>query len=113
MVEAQVTALTAKQGDTCVREVPRLLTKEEIRSLSEIDSGKAMLAFAVEILFVAAAVGPRRPVCVTRVTDRRPKAGGSQCDHGLGSVRSSSMPGSGLLVPILRSVVAALLQFGP
>jgi fatty acid desaturase len=57
MVEAQVTAFTAKQGDTCVREVPRLLTKEEIRSLSEIDSGKAMLAFAAEILLVAAAVG--------------------------------------------------------
>jgi fatty acid desaturase len=57
MVEAQVTALTAKQGDTCVREVPRLLTKEEIRSLSEIDSGKVMLAFAAEILPVAAAVG--------------------------------------------------------
>jgi fatty acid desaturase len=57
MVETHVTALTAKQGDTCVREVPRLLTKEEIRSLSEIDSGKAMLAFAVEILLVAAAVG--------------------------------------------------------
>jgi fatty acid desaturase len=57
MVEAHVTALTAKQGDTCVREVPRLLTKEEIRSLSEIDSGKAMLAFAFEILLVAAAVG--------------------------------------------------------
>jgi fatty acid desaturase len=57
MVEAKVTALTAKQGDACVREVPRLLTKEEVRSLSEIDSGKAMLAFAAEILLVAAAVG--------------------------------------------------------
>src|SRR6202051_3061955 len=56
MVEAQVTAFTAKQGDVCLREVPRLLTKEEIRSLSEIDSGKAMLAFAIEILLMAAAV---------------------------------------------------------
>src|SRR5260370_13231875 len=57
MVEAHVTAFTAKQGDICVREVTRLVTKEEIRSLSEIDSGKAMLAFAAEILLVAAAVG--------------------------------------------------------
>ena len=56
MVEAQVTALSAKQGDTCLRDVPRLLTKEEIRALSEIDSSKVMLAFAVEILLVAAAV---------------------------------------------------------
>jgi fatty acid desaturase len=56
MVEAQVMAVSAKQGDACLREVPRLLTKEEIRSLSEIDSGKAMLAFAVEILLMAAAV---------------------------------------------------------
>jgi fatty acid desaturase len=53
---AQVTTLSVKQSDTCLREVPRLLTKEEIRSLSEIDSGKVMLAFAVEILLVTAAV---------------------------------------------------------
>jgi fatty acid desaturase len=56
MVETQVTAIPARQDDTCLREVPRLLTKEEIRSLSEIDSGKAMLAFAVEILLIAAAI---------------------------------------------------------
>jgi fatty acid desaturase len=55
MVEAVSTALSAKKGDTCVREVPRLLTKEEIRSLSKVDGGKVMLAFAVEILMVAAA----------------------------------------------------------
>ena len=48
MVEPQVMAVSAKQGDVCLREVPRLLTKEEIRSLSEIDSGKAMLAFLPE-----------------------------------------------------------------
>src|SRR5947209_18412030 len=56
MDEAHVTALSAKQGDACLRDVPRLLTKEEIRSLSEIDSGKAMLAFAVEILLIAAVI---------------------------------------------------------
>lgn len=56
MTDAHVEARSAKQGDACLREVPRLLTKEEIRSLSEIDSAKAMLALAVEILLVAAAV---------------------------------------------------------
>jgi fatty acid desaturase len=56
MNETHVTSLSAKQGDICVREVPRLLTKEELRSLSEIDSGKAMLAFALEILLMAAAI---------------------------------------------------------
>ena len=56
MNETHVTALSAKQGDTCLREVPRLLTKEELRSLSEIDSGKAMLAFGIEILLMAAAI---------------------------------------------------------
>ena len=54
MTESRVRS--AVQGDACVRGVPRLLTKEEIRSLSEINSGKAMLAFAIEILLVAAAV---------------------------------------------------------
>jgi fatty acid desaturase len=56
MVEADAAALPAKKGDSCVREVPRLLTKEELRSLSKIDGGKVMLAFAVEILMVAAAI---------------------------------------------------------
>src|SRR5215470_13432385 len=57
MVEAHVTARSAKQGDACRRDVPRLLTKEEIRSLSDFDSGKALLAFAVEVLLMAAAIG--------------------------------------------------------
>lgn len=56
MSEAQITAPSATQGDMCLRDVPRLLTKEEIRSLSEIDSGKAMLALAIDILLMAAAV---------------------------------------------------------
>jgi fatty acid desaturase len=56
MGEPRVMDLSAKHGDTCLREIPRLLTKEEIRSLSKIDSGKVMLAFAAEIVLVAAAV---------------------------------------------------------
>jgi fatty acid desaturase len=53
--ETQVVS-SAGRGDAYVREIPRLLTKEQIRSLSEIDSGKAMAAFAIEILVIAAAV---------------------------------------------------------
>ena len=53
--EAQVVG-SGDRGDACLREIPRLLTKEQMRSLSEIDSGKAMAAFAVEVLMIVAAV---------------------------------------------------------
>ena len=56
MGETHFTDVEAKKGDACLREIPRLLTKEEIRSLSEIDSGKVMLASAVEVLLIVAAV---------------------------------------------------------
>jgi fatty acid desaturase len=47
---------SATKGDACVREIPRLLTKDEIRRLSEIDSRKVMLIFGFELLLVAAAI---------------------------------------------------------
>lgn len=53
--ETQVVSL-ADRGDACVREIPQLLSKEQIRSLSEIDSGKVLAAFAVEVLMIAAAI---------------------------------------------------------
>jgi fatty acid desaturase len=56
MDEIPVVARSAKLGDDCVREIPRLLTKDEIRRLSQIDSRKVMLVFALEILLIAAAV---------------------------------------------------------
>jgi fatty acid desaturase len=60
MGKTHVADLEAKKsdnkGDTCLREIPRLLTKEEIRSLSEINSGKVVLASAVEVLLIVAAV---------------------------------------------------------
>jgi fatty acid desaturase len=53
---ANVHVRSADKGDDCVREVPRLLSKEEIRRLSEIDSRKVMLVFALELLLCAAAI---------------------------------------------------------
>ena len=56
MDQVPVVARSAKLGDDCVREIPRLLTKDEIRRFSEIDSPKVMLAFAFEVLLIVAAV---------------------------------------------------------
>jgi fatty acid desaturase len=55
MTEA-VVARSAKLGDSCVREIPRLLTKEEIRDLSRIDSVKFTAAALLEFGLIAAAV---------------------------------------------------------
>jgi fatty acid desaturase len=55
-VNTTVIAKSAKLGDDCVRDIPRLLTKEEIRNLSRIDSRKFTLAIIVEILTIAAAI---------------------------------------------------------
>jgi len=55
-VDTTVTAKSAKLGDDCVRDIPRLLTKEEIRDLSRIDSRKFTLAVILEILTIAAAI---------------------------------------------------------
>ena len=35
-----VVARSAKLGDSCLRDIPRLLSKDEIRDLSQIDSVK-------------------------------------------------------------------------
>jgi fatty acid desaturase len=55
MTEA-VVARSARMGDICVREIPRLLTKEEIRDLSRIDSVKFTAAALLEYGLIAAAV---------------------------------------------------------
>jgi fatty acid desaturase len=55
MTEA-VVARSAKLGDGCVREIPRLLTKEEIRDLSRIDSVKFTAAALLEFGLIVAAV---------------------------------------------------------
>lgn len=51
-----VVARSAKLGDACVRDIPRLLTKEEIRNLSQIDSVKFSAAALLEFTLIAAAV---------------------------------------------------------
>jgi fatty acid desaturase len=51
-----VVARSAKLGDSCLRDIPRLLTKEEIRDLSRIDSVKFTLAAALEYGLIAAAI---------------------------------------------------------
>src|SRR5258708_7923993 len=51
-----VVARSAKLGDSCVRDIPRLLTKEEIRDLSQIDSVKFSAAAVLEFGLIAAAV---------------------------------------------------------
>jgi len=55
MTEA-VVARSARLGDMCVREIPRLLTKDEIRNLSKIDSVKFTAAAVLEYGLIAAAV---------------------------------------------------------
>lgn len=51
-----VVARSARLGDDCVREIPRLLTKDEIRSLSKIDSVKFTAAVLIEVVTIALAV---------------------------------------------------------
>jgi fatty acid desaturase len=53
---ATVVARSAKMGDSCLREIPRLLTKEEIRDLSRIDSVKFTAAAVLEYSLIAAAL---------------------------------------------------------
>ena len=55
-MDTTVIAKSAKLGDDCVRDIPRLLTKEEIRDLSRIDSRKFTLAIVIEVLTIAAAI---------------------------------------------------------
>ena len=51
-----VVARSAKLGDDCVRDIPRLLSKDEIRDLSRIDSVKFTAAALLEYSLIAAAV---------------------------------------------------------
>jgi fatty acid desaturase len=51
-----VVARSARLGDSCLRDIPRLLSKEEIRALSQIDSTKFTLAAALEFSLIAAAI---------------------------------------------------------
>lgn len=51
-----IVARSAKMGDACVRDIPRLLSKEEIRNLSQIDSVIFSLAALLEFGLIAAAV---------------------------------------------------------
>lgn len=51
-----IVARSAKLGDACVRDIPRLLSKDEIRDLSRIDSVKFSLAALLEFGLIAAAV---------------------------------------------------------
>ncbi len=51
-----IVARSAKLGDACVRDIPRLLTKDEIRNLSQIDSVKFSLAALLEFGLIAAAI---------------------------------------------------------
>jgi len=47
---------SAKLGDSCLREIPNLLTKEEIRDFSRIDSVKFTAAAVLEVSLIVAAV---------------------------------------------------------
>ena len=51
-----IVAQSAKLGDGCVRDIPRLLSKEEIRDLSQIDSVRFTAAAAIEFGLIVAAV---------------------------------------------------------
>jgi fatty acid desaturase len=51
-----VIARSAKLGDCSVREIPRLLSKDEIRDLSQIDSIKFTAAALLEFGLIAAAI---------------------------------------------------------
>jgi fatty acid desaturase len=55
MTDAAV-ARSAKLGDSCLRDIPRLLTKEEIRNLSQIDSVKFSWAAVLEFSLIVVAV---------------------------------------------------------
>ncbi len=52
----EMVARSAKMGDACVRDIPRLLTKDEIRNLSQIDSVKFTAATVLEFGLIAAAI---------------------------------------------------------
>jgi fatty acid desaturase len=52
----RVVARSAKLGDSCLQNIPRLLSKEEIRNLSQIDSVKFTAAAVLEFSLIAAAV---------------------------------------------------------
>ena len=52
----KVVSRSAKLGDSCLQEIPRLLSKDEIRYLSQIDSIKFTLAVLLEFGLIAAAV---------------------------------------------------------
>lgn len=52
----RLVARSAKLGDSCIREIPRLLSKEELRDLSKIDSLKFSLVAVLEVGLIAAAV---------------------------------------------------------
>jgi fatty acid desaturase len=49
-------SLSARLGDSCVRDIPRLLSKEEIRNFSRIDSVKYTAVALFEVGLIAAAV---------------------------------------------------------
>jgi fatty acid desaturase len=51
-----VVARSAKLGDACIRDIPRLLSKEELQNLSQIDSVKFTAATLLEFGLIAAAV---------------------------------------------------------
>jgi fatty acid desaturase len=51
-----IVAASAKLGDACVRDIPRLLSKEEIRNFSKIDSVKFTTATLIEFGLIAAAI---------------------------------------------------------
>jgi fatty acid desaturase len=51
-----VVARSARLGDACVRDIPRLLSKDEIRDLSRIDSVKFTAAALLEYGLIAASV---------------------------------------------------------
>jgi fatty acid desaturase len=51
-----VVARSARLGDSCLRDIPRLLSKEEIRNFSQIDSAKFTSAAVLEFSLIAAAV---------------------------------------------------------
>lgn len=51
-----IVARSAKMGDACVRDIPRLLSKDEIRNLSQIDSVKFTAAALLEFGLIVAAI---------------------------------------------------------
>jgi fatty acid desaturase len=51
-----VVARSARLGDCCLQDIPRLLSKDEIRNLSQIDSVKFTAAALLEFAQIAAAI---------------------------------------------------------